>query len=259
MAGYQPLPPYVHHTTERLTHRQAHSMLSNFLSLAEINAAYRPDSTLSDRGPVSSSSSTSMNLTLHHLNRILQGIEGKRVGGSDDLEKFFDVDELGEGNERRKRRKVDDGAVNPDEDVPATPQQQQQNRRPRSSMNVHASPGEGAYVIPEHSEAEPDTPGGGWQDKEDFETEQKDDEVDAMNDDRRPGASLHQPRNEREVAEMVGVEIEATGEVVDPRPENGETQSTPVKPLDKEERKRRKQERRKEEKRKAAEQRSKPS
>lgn len=233
-------------------------MLSNFLSLAEINAAYRPDSTLSDRGPVSSSSSTSTNLTLHHLNRILQGIEGKRVGGSDDLEKFFDADPHEDGNERRKRRKVD-GAID-DEDVLATPQQQQ-NRRRRSSMNVQASPREGAYIIPEHSEAEPETPGGGWQDKEDFETAQKDDEVDAMNNDRRPGAILHQSRNEREVAEMVGVEIEGTGEVVDPRPDNDneETKSSPTKVLDKEERKRRKKERRKEEKRKEAEQRTKTS
>ena len=224
-------------------------MLSDFLSLAEINAAYRPDSTLSDRGPVSSSSSTSTNLTLHHLNRILQGIEGKRVGGSGDLEKILDADQNEDGNGRRKRRRVDDPV---DDGILLETPQQQQSRRRRSSMNVQASPREGAYIIPEQSEAEPETPGGGWQDKEDFETAQKDDQVDAMNDDRRPGASLQQPRNEREAEQMVGVEIEGTGEVVDPRPDDEETQSSPVKTLDKEERKRRKKERRKEEKRKEA-------
>ncbi len=247
MAHYQPLPPYVHHTTERLTHHQAHTMLSNFLALTEINAAYRPDSTLSERGPISSSSGASTNLTLHHLNRILQGMEGKRVGGSDDLGKFFDADANEAGNKRRKRQRVDETLV--DEDGNTTPQQQRERRRV-SSMNVQASPREGAFIIPEQSEAEPETPGGGWQDKEDFETAQKDDQVDAMNDDRRPGASLKQPRNEQEAEEMVGVEIEETGEMVDPRPEHEELPSSPVKVLDKKERKRRKRERWEEEKRK---------
>ena len=89
MANYQPLPPHIHHHTTRLTHQTAHTHLSTFLSLAENNAAYRPDSTLSERGPISSSSGSSTNLTLHHLSRIQQGLTGQRVGGADDLEKYF--------------------------------------------------------------------------------------------------------------------------------------------------------------------------
>ena len=232
-------------------------MLSTFLALAENNAAYRPDSTLSERGPVSSSSGASTNLTLHHLNRILQGIEGKRVGGVHGFDGVFEGNEDEDGSARRKKRRVDDAeAVDDEEEMDAVFEQQQQRRRRRSSMNVRADATNGPFIIPEQSEAEPEleTPGGGgWQDKEIFETTRKDDEVDAMNDDRLPGAGLEQPANEEEAEEMVGVEIEGTGKKVDPRPETEATQDSPVKVPDKDERRRRKKERRKEEKRKEAE------
>ncbi|KAI9871353.1 MAG: hypothetical protein M1823_008473, partial [Watsoniomyces obsoletus] len=61
-------------------------MLSTFLALAENNPAYRPDSTLTEGGPISSSSAASANLTLAHLQRVLDGMEGKRVGGGSELE-----------------------------------------------------------------------------------------------------------------------------------------------------------------------------
>ena len=80
-AGMTPLPPSVIHTTTRLTHSQAHTHLSTFLELAENDAAYRPDSTLTDRGPQALSSGSTPNLTLAHLRRIRLGMEGKRVGG----------------------------------------------------------------------------------------------------------------------------------------------------------------------------------
>ncbi|EXJ65455.1 hypothetical protein A1O7_01796 [Cladophialophora yegresii CBS 114405] len=79
--GLNPLPPHLHHSTTRLTHRQAHTMLASFLDRAENDAAYRPDSTLTERGPQALSSSSTPNLTLTHLKRILKGIEGERVGG----------------------------------------------------------------------------------------------------------------------------------------------------------------------------------
>ena len=234
-------------------------MLSNFLVLAENNAAYRPDSTLSERGPVSSSSGASTNLTLHHLNRILQGIEGKRVGGAYAFEGVFEGNEE-DGSARRKRRRVDDAeAVDDEEETDAVFEQQQQRKRRRSSMNVRADATNGPFIIPEQSEAEPETPISGWQDKEQFETTRKDDEVDAMNEDRVPGAGLQQPANEKEAEEMVGVEVEGMREKVDPRPETESTQDSPVKGLDKDERRRRKKERRKEEKRREAEKKGKES
>ncbi|OAP55079.1 hypothetical protein AYL99_10779 [Fonsecaea erecta] len=81
-AGLVPLPTSVHHSTTRLTHFQAHTFLSAFLDRAENDAAYRPDSTLTERGPQALSSGSTPNLTLTHLKRILSGIEGKRIGGS---------------------------------------------------------------------------------------------------------------------------------------------------------------------------------
>ena len=80
-AGFVPLPTSVQHSTTRLTHREAHTFLTTFLSRAENDAAYRPDSTLSERGPLALSSASTPNLTLAHLKRIVLGIEGRRVGG----------------------------------------------------------------------------------------------------------------------------------------------------------------------------------
>ena len=80
-AGLTPLPTSVHHSTTRLTHKEAHTFLSDFLERAENDAAYRPDSTLTERGPQALSSGSTASLTLSHLKRILQGMEGKKVGG----------------------------------------------------------------------------------------------------------------------------------------------------------------------------------
>ncbi len=81
MAGLVPLPTHRVHSTSRLTHREAHTLLSDFLERADVDAAYRPDSTVTERGPQAVSTGANPNLTLHHLKRILTGIEGKRVGG----------------------------------------------------------------------------------------------------------------------------------------------------------------------------------
>lgn len=82
MAGLTPLPTHRLHNSERLTHSQAHSFLSSFLERADVDAGYRPDSTLSERGPQALSTGATPNLTLSYLKRILKGMEGRRIGGA---------------------------------------------------------------------------------------------------------------------------------------------------------------------------------
>lgn len=89
-------------------------MLSQFLQKAEHDPAYRPDSTLSERGPQSSSAGSTPNLTLHNLNKILQGIEGKRVGGVESTNTLFG--DLAGANTKNKRQKLNES--------PATKQRQ---------------------------------------------------------------------------------------------------------------------------------------
>lgn len=102
MAGLTPLPQTVLHSSTRLTHAQAHELLSSFLAEAENNPALRPDSQITPHAIQSQTSGSNGNITLTHLDRILQGIAGKRVGGV----------EFNTGT--RKRRKVNG-------DVPSSP------------------------------------------------------------------------------------------------------------------------------------------
>lgn len=81
MSGLVPLPQTVLHSSTRLTHSQAHDLLSSFLAEAENNPALRPDSQITPHAIQSQTSGSNGNITLTHLDRILQGIAGKRVGG----------------------------------------------------------------------------------------------------------------------------------------------------------------------------------
>lgn len=221
MAGLTPLPTYITHSTTRLTHRSAHTFLSTFLEQAEFNAAYRPDSTLSERGPQSTSTGANPNLTLKHLKRILQGIEGKRVGGGDDLGYFLGTDPRQQSSVSRKRRRE------AGEDTP----KKKRARELIEDSNVEDSGPE--IVVAEESE--------GWQDKEDYELAQDDVVEDIAADEAHPGMGLEQPQNSLEEQKLVEIEIEGTGEMVDPR--EGGSKSK----MDKEERKKLKKLRMKEE------------
>ncbi|KIW26418.1 uncharacterized protein PV07_09514 [Cladophialophora immunda] len=149
-AGLTPLPTSVHHSTTRLTHSQAHSFLSAFLDRAENDAAYRPDSTLTERGPQALSSGSTPNLTLSHLKRILSGMEGKRIGGSLGLEKEakgkgeHPADEQLEGSgdsdegQTPRKRGSQKRALNEDEaedENPETPKSKKQKRKIIYSVN----------------------------------------------------------------------------------------------------------------------------
>ncbi|KIW71893.1 hypothetical protein PV04_00121 [Phialophora macrospora] len=147
-AGLNPLPPYVHHSTTRLTHLQAHTLLASFLDRAENDAAYRPDSTLTERGPQALSSSSTPNLTLSHLKRILKGIEGERVGGglkvldetaTADGSGELETSEMEQDKRGVKRSLALDQDVVPDESS-RTPMSKKQKQIKNRSQDIIAMP-----------------------------------------------------------------------------------------------------------------------
>lgn len=238
MAGLTPLPPAVTHTTTRLTHLEAHSFLDTFLARADIDAAYRPDSTLAERGPQALSTGSSPNLTLHHLKRILLGMEGKRVGKQAFEE---EGDETGAfGAKPAKRTRGDDDEV-------------EGGRRSKpytTAMDVDAdaeeSDGPALVVRPENSSSPTLRAANGnandedeWQEKDTYDLAQSPAGLEITNEDRHPGADLDQPADDAEEEDLVAVEDERTGERVDPREYgHASTARKEKSSVDKEERKR---------------------
>ncbi|ETI26922.1 hypothetical protein G647_10021 [Cladophialophora carrionii CBS 160.54] len=280
-AGLTPLPPYVHHSTTRLTHRQAHTMLASFLDRAENDAAYRPDSTLTERGPQALSSSSTPNLTLSHLKRILKGIEGERVGGGllkaldedghatadDNGERDRDVfPDTKEGTRGVKRSLAFDQNDTLPQDASGTPISKKPKQEQKQRQDVIAlpdaertdDPTDGAiletmlaaedesewqdptlYALGRHEvnhndaargqgQVEDDTRdglyAGGGQNDVGREDELDLEEFDARNEideARHPGAGLKQPSGPEEESQLVSIQIEGTGEVVDPREKRG--------------------------------------
>lgn len=161
MAGLVPLPQTVQHSSTRLTHLEAHNLLSSFLTEAETNPAYRPDATLTQSGPQAMGVGVGSNLTLNHLNRILQGIAGKRIGGVE-----FNY---GQGPPRKKRK------------VDGDDEQRSQKDRVNGEEDVvemaDGDEGEQAAIVGHET--------GDWQDKEDYEHAQVDETADL--DGRDPG------------------------------------------------------------------------
>ncbi|EXJ59410.1 uncharacterized protein A1O5_12291 [Cladophialophora psammophila CBS 110553] len=182
-AGLTPLPTSVQHSTTRLTHSQAHSFLSAFLDRAENDAAYRPDSTLTERGPQALSSGSTPNLTLSHLKRILSGMEGKRIGGSLELGKETggksdntadeDFEGSGESDENQKpwKRGSQKRPLNEDDagdNYQQAPKSKKQKRRIVYSLDAEPidDPTDGAVLgaeTPDQDQAED-----GWQDAETY-------------------------------------------------------------------------------------------
>ena len=250
-AGLNPLPPSVVHSTSRLTHLQAHTLLSRFLETAENDAAYRPDSTLTERGPQALSSSSSPNLTLAHLKRILLGIEGKRVGGGVKLageeserEEVTNLDVDAEAAESLQVESKQNGNKKRELEEAGTETSRSKKQKKISSSD------EATDIPPSNQEAVTDE----WQDPAilaqaqeipytpndtttqngiDEEAEQAFDDLTAVNDieieqARNPSAGLKQPHSKEEERELVSIRLEGTGEVVDsriPHGRNGEEKS----------------------------------
>jgi hypothetical protein len=238
MAGLTPLPPHITHRTTRLTHLEAHKLLSTFLTTAENDAAYRPDSTLSERGPISGSVGATPNLTLSNLKRILKGLEGKRVGGGLQLNAIIEGQTSGD----RKRNRAGD------EEPP-------RNRQSNSLSAVMGDPlPEEQPTLGTRSEGEDD----GWQDPTEYEREQIDEDVDLHNEDRDPAANLEQLGSMEEKRDLMEIEIEGTADKVYPGIEEwDEAEKQKRKKVDKEKRKKEKKARSKEEQVKRAQERQK--
>ncbi|KAK5064428.1 hypothetical protein LTR84_000261 [Exophiala bonariae] len=239
MAGLTPLPPSITHTTTRLTHLEAHTFLNTFLNRAEIDAAYRPDSTLAERGPQALSTGSSPNLTLHHLKRILLGMEGKRVG-KQAFEEEAEGQETGAfGEKATKRTRGDDEAQGGRRSKPYT-----------TVLDVEgdAEDSDGPALVVHPEDSSPPTRGGingtgddgdDWQEKDTYDLAQSSAGLELTNEDRHPGADLEQPVDDAEEQDLVAVEDERTGERVDPREFGHRSSAGKGKSnVDKEERKR---------------------
>ena len=232
--SFNPLPPFVLHSTTAISQDAALSFLSAFLDRTSTEPAYRPDSHLTESGPVSSSTNARSDLTLHHLERIKQGLEGKRLKP----EPVIAVEEV-EPLLKKQRRVYD--REERDVHLPS----------PLDITVISTSAGGKARG----NETGTSTPKD-WQDKSAYEEAQSDEDVDLNNAQHDPaGAGQKQPKNQLEEEEMLEVDVEGDGGELETGAlrtdkktiQNGvDGNSGPT--VDKEERKRLKKEKRKREK-----------
>lgn len=187
MSGLSPLPQTVLHSSKRLTHFEAHTLLSSFLTEAENNPALRPDSQITPHAIQSQTTGLNGNITLTHLDRILQGIAGKRVGGV----------EFSTGRNDSKKRRRMNGDVSSSPPVMATGHERVKEQEDEG--------GEGeAAVMGEET--------GAWQNKDDYEHAQVDetgdlpgrDPADPNEGDGDAGIEQKQMRDDMEVRSVNG-------------------------------------------------------
>ena len=229
--SFNPLPPYVLHKTTAISQDTALNFLSAFLDRTSTEPAYRPDSHLTESGPVSSSTNARSDLTLHHLERIKQGLEGKRLRP----EPVATAEEV-EPPIKKQRRVYDHGEHN----VPLP--------LPLDITVTPTNPGQKARG----QETGTSTPKD-WQDKSAYEEAQSDEDVDLNNAQHDPaGAGQEQPKNNLEAEEMLEVDVEGEdhdrGTGTSRRTEQRDVEGNRQQTVDKEERKRLKKEKRKREK-----------
>lgn len=174
MSTINAYPPVVLHPTVSgsLDLPSAHTLLTDFLHLANLDPAYHPDSTLTERGPQSNSTTGNPNLTLHHLNRIKLGLEGKNLG-AETLDGEEKETGLGAGKKRKRH----------DRDPCA--EKAKANARARNAKVVSNEDGD-AILTTQNADTQQSEEG--WQDREDFELAQDDEDVDVNNAQRDPAA-----------------------------------------------------------------------
>ena len=185
MSSLNAYPPSVHHpsSSKPVSTHTALNILTTFLHLANLDPAYRPDSTLSERGPESNSSPGNPNLTLHHLNRIKLGLEGTNLGADDLDAEFFgrgkkSVD--GKDGEEGKKRKWSDRDKVMAPVRPGIPK----------VISTAEEDVDAVMTLEGDDATAPVANGKGWQDREDFELAQDDGEVDVNNAQRDPAAAV---------------------------------------------------------------------
>jgi hypothetical protein len=256
MASLPSYPPSITHPahTHNLSLIAAHDFLSTFLHLSTLEPAYRPDSTLSERGPQANSSAGNPNLTLHHLGRIKLGLEGTHLGVENLDEGLFGkkVPAAKEQRDRGQKRKY--------EDRNATASSAAKVPKVTSTINEEGSP----VLEAQEPVNQQSTVGQGWQDREDFELAQDDEDVDMNNAQRDPAADLNDAGGmvlDTQTGRMINVAEEAeredgvveeirTGDALDARRQELQDEKSLTK-AEKAERKRLKAERRKKEKKTA--------
>lgn len=181
MASLNAYPPLVLHpsSSQRLDFTSAHTILHTFLDLANLDPAYRPDSTLTERGPEANSSSGNPNLTLHHLNRVKLGIEGISLGVEDFDAGFFGSREASApregGGTKRKWQ---------DRDATTTPVK----ARIPQILSTAEDDGDNVVTAVNADARENGCGEEGWQDRQVFELAQGDQGVDKNTAQRDPAA-----------------------------------------------------------------------
>lgn len=262
MASFNAYPPLVLHPTasQHLDIPSAHTLLSTFLHLANLDPAYHPDSTLTERGPQSNSTSGNPNLTLHHLNRIKLGLEGNNLGAEDLAANRAEQDGEGTKTERGKKRKRD----------PCPPPFKTRGVPEVVSTTANE---DGDSILTAQNTNTHDREAEGWQDREDFELAQDDEDIDVNNAQRDPAAAaevvdvdMGEGIMEEETGRMIHVDEELeskdtraeairTGDVVNAQRKGREQEQdrdggkrTPLTRKQREERKKQKKMRREEEK-----------
>ncbi len=214
MTSFNAYPPCVSHpsSSKRLSTPSAHTILSTFLHLANLDPAYRPDSTLSERGPESNSSSGNPNLTLHHLNRIMLGLEGTNLGAEDLGAGFFsegksatETTTRDSGGKKRKWQGRDAGLAPVKTGIPKVVSTAEDDVD--AVLTAQGTDAQKAATVAD---------GEGWQDREDFELAQDDEDVDVNNPQRDPAAAdmegMGEDIMEEETGGMVDVHEDLDGD-----------------------------------------------
>ncbi|KAJ9374967.1 hypothetical protein DTO282E5_522 [Paecilomyces variotii] len=78
--GPSPLPPTTILSTKPISQSAAHDFLAAYLDRANTDPALQPNAVISERGPVSRTTSAALNLILHNLKRVQAGLAGEVLG-----------------------------------------------------------------------------------------------------------------------------------------------------------------------------------
>jgi hypothetical protein len=194
MASFNAYPPAVLHPSfsHSLDTSSAHKILSTFVRLANLDPAYRPDSTLTENGPQPTSSSGNPNLTLHHLNRIKLSLEGTNLGAEDLYEGFFGAKSTANKEHGRKRKWEEHRGG----DVGSAPM-----RAGIPKIMATTEENVDAVITAQGADAKKASNTEGWQDREDFELAQDDEDDDMNNAQRDPAMALEMEGVGQEIME----------------------------------------------------------
>lgn len=188
--------------TSRVSPTEAAALVSTFLKRSTVDPAYRPDSILSARGPQATSTSVANpNLTLHNLEKVRDGMLGKKAkrGDTDAKLGFF-----GQHNQAtatatpsHKRKAKDDP-----ENVGVDKGKRRKGEGEKKSGNEMTLAGP-----PQVAGAAGGNEDEGWQDLESFEREQDVEEGELGDRDLDPGDERAEPE---EVAVAVPMDVDET-------------------------------------------------